>query len=62
MGSGNNILYINISGNEISGEIDKNGNIVSGNKDSYTDITEFWTFTQEVQGADWKVSGVETPA
>ncbi len=43
-------------------EADKNGNIVSGNKDSYTDITEFWTFTQEGQGRDWKVSGVETPA
>ena len=43
-------------------EADKNGNIISGNKDSYTDITEFWTFSQENHGRDWKVSGVENPA
>ena len=43
-------------------EADKNGNIISGNKDGYTDITEFWTFTQEGHGTDWKVSGVENPS
>ncbi|MDC0254419.1 Tim44 domain-containing protein [Bacteriovoracales bacterium] len=43
-------------------EADKNGNIISGNKDGYTDITELWTFAQEGLGKDWKVSGVETPA
>ena len=43
-------------------EADKNGNIISGSKDGYTDITEFWTFAQEGLGKDWKVSGVENPA
>ena len=42
-------------------EADKDGNIVSGKKDGYTDITEFWTFAQGDQASDWKVSGVETP-
>ena len=43
-------------------EADKNGNIISGNKDGHTDITEFWTFAQESLAKDWKVSGVENPA
>ena len=43
-------------------EADKNGNIISGSKDGYKDITEFWTFAQEGLGRDWKVSGVEAPA
>ena len=38
LGSGNNILYINISGNEISGEIDKNGNIIVNNQSIQFDI------------------------
>ena len=43
-------------------EADKNGNIISGSKDGFTDITEFWTFSQESLDKDWKLSGVENPA
>jgi predicted lipid-binding transport protein (Tim44 family) len=42
-------------------ESDANGNIVSGKKDDYTDISEFWTFTQDGYGNDWKVTAVENP-
>ncbi len=40
-------------------ESDTNGNIVSGSKDSYTDISEYWTFTKAPYDSHWKVSAVE---
>lgn len=40
-------------------EADKEGKIVSGKKDGYTDINELWTFEKEGMVSDWKVSGVE---
>ncbi len=43
-------------------EADQNGNVVAGKKDAYTDINEFWTFSQSGYGNSWKVSAIENPS
>lgn len=43
-------------------ESDEKGQVVSGKKEGFTDISEFWTFSQSTMDNDWKVCSVESPS
>jgi predicted lipid-binding transport protein (Tim44 family) len=40
-------------------ETDANGNVISGDKDQYTTMTEYWTFSKSPYDNNWKVCAVE---
>lgn len=40
-------------------ETDTSGNLISGDKEQYTNMTEYWTFSKSPYDSNWKVCAVE---
>jgi predicted lipid-binding transport protein (Tim44 family) len=65
--NGTALITVRFASELISSEIDKDGNVVSGDKQKIRDVTDIWTFSRDVSTArarsnlNWKLDATQAP-
>jgi predicted lipid-binding transport protein (Tim44 family) len=65
--NGTAFITVRFASDLISAELDKDGNVVSGDKQKIRDVTDIWTFSRDVSTArarsnlNWKLDATQAP-